>query len=256
MRVLPNRTFRARDDWRAILNTRADARRTARCRCRECGFVAFRALEYCPVCGQWDWPFDPVRRTPDDARTTHAVQRFDTWSSRVTRTLRNAASRRPRASSAPILSILTLVLLVGGYVMVDRTCNADPVCRGTNISGATASDAGAYVSNDPVLPVLPAPAYPFHSTDGTQVAAARQRSPDVGEAAGRTTVARAAPAIRAPDRSHAATTVRVADLKAGRNAAHRARVFHRVSAHTAHTARARRTTTASNTQLAQLYRGH
>ncbi|KML02848.1 MULTISPECIES: hypothetical protein [Burkholderia] len=256
MRVLPNRTFRARDDWRAILNARADARRTARCRCRECGFVAFRALEHCPVCGQWDWPFDPVRRTPGDARTPHAVQRFDTWSSRVTRTLRNAAFRRPRASSAPILSILTLVLLVGGYVMVDRACNADPVCRGSKISGAATSDAGAYVSNDPVLPVLPAPAYPFHSTDGTQVAAARQRSPDVGEAAGRTTVARAAPANRAPDRPHAAATVRVADLKAGRNAAHRARVFHRVSAHTAHTARARRTTTASNTQLAQLYRGH
>ncbi|POM17480.1 hypothetical protein CSX04_05778 [Burkholderia cepacia] len=136
MRVLPNRTFRARDDWRAILNARADARRTARCRCRECGFVAFRALEHCPVCGQWDWPFDPVHRTPDDARTPHAVQRFDSWSSRVTRTLRNAAFRRPRASSAPILSILTLVLLVGGYVMVDRTCNADPVCRGSRISGA------------------------------------------------------------------------------------------------------------------------
>ncbi|KVK78595.1 hypothetical protein WS90_19815 [Burkholderia cepacia] len=259
MRVLPNRTIRARDDWRAILNARADARRTAGCRCRECGFVAFRALEHCPVCGQWNWPFDPIRRTPDHARTTHAVQRFDTWSSRVARTLRNAAFRQPRASSAPILSILTLVLLVGGYVAVDRTCNADPVCRGSNLSGATASDAGAYVSNDPVLPVLPAPAYPFHSTDGTQVAAARQRSPDVGESAGPTTVARAAPAIRAPDRSRAANTVRVADLKAGRHAAHRARAFHRVSAntgHTAHTAHARRTTTTSNTQLAQLYRGH
>ena len=87
------------------------------------------------------------------------------------------------------------------------------------------------------------------------MAAARQRSPDGGEAA-QTTVARTAPAIRAPDRPRAATTVRVADLKAGRNAAHRARTFHRVSAHTAHTARVRRTTTASNTQLAQLYRGH
>ncbi|MBZ5795520.1 hypothetical protein K8353_35895 [Burkholderia contaminans] len=256
MRVLPNRTIRARDDWRAILSARADARRTAGCRCRECGFVAFRALEHCPVCGQRNWPFDPVRRASDDTHATHAAPSFHTWSSRIARTLRNAAFRRPRASSAPILSILTLVLLVGGYVTVDRTCKADPVCRGSDVSGATASDAGPYASNDPVLPVLPAPAYPFHSTDGTQVAAARPGSPDVGESAGRTAVARAAPAMRAPDRSHAAATVRVAAWKGSRSAAHRARAFHRVSAHTAHTAHARRTTTAGNTEIAQLYRGH
>ncbi|NHV31596.1 hypothetical protein [Burkholderia sp. D-99] len=257
MRVLPNRTIRARDDWRALLSARADARRTAGCRCRECGFVAFRALEHCPVCGQRNWPFDPVRVASDDTHATHAAPSFHTWSSRIARTLRNAAFRRPRASSAPILSILTLVLLVGGYVTVDRTCKADPVCRGSDVSGATASDAGPYASNDPVLPVLPAPAYPFHSTDGTQVAAARPGSPDVGESAGRTAVARAAPAMRASDRSHAAATVRVAAWKGSRSAAaHRASAFHRVSAHTAHTAHARRTTTAGNTEIAQLYRGH
>ncbi|MBN3771251.1 hypothetical protein [Burkholderia sp. Se-20378] len=249
MRVLPNRTLRARDDWRAILNARAEARRTASFRCKECGFVAFRALEHCPVCGRWNWPFDPIRGASND---THAAHSFHTWSSRIARALRNAAFRRPRASSAPILSILTLVLLVGGYVTVDRTCKADPVCRGSNGSGARASNAGPYASNDPVLPVLPAPVYPFHSTDGTQAVATQQGNPDVVESAGRTTVAQATPAMRAPSRSHTTTAVRLADWKASRSAAHRNRAFHRVSVHTAHARR----TTANGTQIAQLYRGH
>lgn len=253
MRVLPNRTLRARDDWRAILNARAEARRTASFQCKECGFVAFRALEHCPVCGRWNWPFDPLRVASNGTHATHAAHSFHTWSSRIARALRNAAFRRPRASSAPILSILTLVLLVGGYVTVDRTCKADPVCRGSNGSSARASNAGPYASNDPVLPVLPAPVYPFYSIDATQAAATRQGSPDVGESAGKTTVAQATPAMRAPDRAHATTgTVRLADWKASRSAAHRNRAFHRVSVHTAHARR----TTANRTQIAQLYRGH
>ncbi|VWC68136.1 hypothetical protein [Burkholderia lata] len=256
MRVLPNRARRARDGWRAILNARAEARRTASFRCKECGFVAFRALEHCPVCGRWNWPFDPVRVASSDTHATHAAHSFHTWSSRIARALRNAAFRRPRASSAPILSILTLVLLVGGYVMVDRTCKADPVCRGSNGSsgsGVTATNAAPYASNDPVLPVLPAPVYPFHTTDRTQEVATQRGSPDIGASAGQTTVARATPAMRAPDRSHATTgTMRLADWKASRGAAHRTRAFHRVSVRTAHARR----TTASNTQIAQLYRGH
>lgn len=115
--------------------------------------------------------FDP--RAPDATPAPHAAH---TWSSRITRALRNAALQQPRASTAPILSILTLVLLVGGYVVVDRTCKADPACRGSNDSRAMASDAAPYASNDPVLPVLPAPVYPFHSTDGTQAAVARPGS--------------------------------------------------------------------------------
>ncbi|WP_347879229.1 hypothetical protein [Burkholderia sp. BCC0405] len=103
-----------------------------------------------------------------------------------------------------------------------------------------------------MLPVLPAPAYLFHSTDGTQVPTARQGSLDVGESGERTTVARATPAMRAPDRSHGTGTVRLADSNARRGAAHRARAFHGVSVHTTH---ARRTSTG-NTQIAQLYRGH
>ena len=173
MRVLPNRTIRSRDDWRAILTARAETRRTASFRCRECGFVAFRALEHCPVCGRRNWPFDsiPAHRMPRMRRAPFTRGR------RASRALRNAAFQQPRASTAPILSILTLVLLVGGYVVVDRTCKADPACRGSNDSRAMASDAAPYASNDPVLPVLPAPVYPFHSTDGTQAAVARPASP-------------------------------------------------------------------------------
>ncbi|AKM38554.1 hypothetical protein NL30_00865 [Burkholderia contaminans] len=252
MRVLPNRTIRARDDWRAILNARAEARRTARFRCSECGFAAFHALEHCPACGRWNRPFDSIHRAPDAAHAPHA---FHTWPSRIARALRNAALQQPRASTAPILSILTLVLLVGGYVVVDRTCKADPACRGSNDSRAMASDAAPYASNDPVLPVLPAPVYPFHSTDGTQVAVARPGSPgpDASRAsAGGTAVARAAPAMRAPDRSHPTAAVRLAGWKGSHGAAHRPHTIHRVSTHTA---RARRA--ASNTQqIAQLYRGH
>nr|WP_319000815.1 hypothetical protein [Burkholderia sp. AU30280] len=103
-----------------------------------------------------------------------------------------------------------------------------------------------------MLPILPAPVYPFHSTDGTQAPTTRQGSLDVSQAGERTTVAQAAPAMRASDRSHATGTVRLADLNARRGAAHRARAFHGVSVHTAH---ARRTSTG-NTQIAQLYRGH
>ncbi len=72
MRVLPNRTIHARDDWRAILNARAEARRTAGFRCRECGFVAFRALEHCPVCGRWNWPFDSIRVASNGAHAAHS----------------------------------------------------------------------------------------------------------------------------------------------------------------------------------------
>nr|WP_243771082.1 hypothetical protein [Burkholderia cenocepacia] len=203
MRVLPNRRVRARDAWRAVLNTRAESRHAACCRCRECGFVAFRALEHCPVCGQWNWPFESIGHTPADARAAHAPRSFHTWSSRVARALRNAAFQRPRASSAPILSILTLVLLVGGYVMVDQTCKADPVCRGSGVPGAVATGAVLQASNEPLIPVVPAPVYPFHSTDETAVAARPplanppQDAPLAGKPARRMAVAQAAPSLRA-----------------------------------------------------------
>ncbi|MDN7427303.1 hypothetical protein [Burkholderia sp. AU45388] len=253
MRVLPNRSVRARDAWRSVLNARAESRHATCCRCRECGFVAFRALEHCPVCGQWNWPFEPIDRTPADARAAHAPRSFHTWSSRVARALRNAAFQRPRASSAPILSILTLVLLVGGYVAVDQTCKADPVCRGSGAPAAVATEAGLPpASNDPFLPVVPAPVYPFHSPDQTQVAASPQQStPLAGKPARPTAVARAAPSLRTPDRTRAGA-VRVANWKGSRDTAHRTRPIRRVSLHTGHTRRA----AASNAQIAQLYRGH
>ncbi|WP_338640412.1 hypothetical protein [Burkholderia pyrrocinia] len=252
MRVLPNRNVRSHDAWRAVLNTRADSRHAACCRCRECGFVAFRALEHCPVCGQWNWPFDPIRRASDDAHATHAPQSFHTWSSRVARTLRNAAFRQPRASSAPILSILTLVLLVGGYVMVDRTCKADPVCRGSGTPAASATESGLHASTDPAPPVVPVPVYPFHSTDGTQLAANPQHGgPSAGEPANRMPVAQAAPSIREPGRTHGGA-VRLADWRVSRDPAHRTHSIRRVSLHTGHVRR----TATGNADVAKLYRGH
>lgn len=253
MRVLPNRSVRARDAWRAVLNARAESRHATCCRCRECGFVAFRALEHCPVCGRWNWPFEPIRHTPADARAVHAPRSFHTWSSRVARALRNAAFQRPRASSAPLLSILTLVLLVGGYVMVDQTCKADPVCRGSAAPAAVATETMLQASNDPLLPVVPAPVYPFHSPDQTQVAANPQQSaPLAGKPARPIAVAQAAPSLRTPDRPRAGA-VRVADWKGNRDTAHRpTRAIRRVSLHTGRTRR----TAANNAELAKLYRGH
>ncbi|KVT18565.1 hypothetical protein WT24_30550 [Burkholderia sp. MSMB1078WGS] len=257
MRVLPNRSVRARDAWRAVLNARAESRHATCCRCRECGFVAFRALEHCPVCGQWNWPFEPIRRTPADARAAHAPRSFHTWSSRVARALRNAASQRPRASSAPILSILTLVLLVGGYVTVDQTCKADPACRGSAAPAAVATEAVLQASNEPLIPVVPAPVYPFHSTDETRVAVdppqanPQPAAPLASKPARRMAVAQAAPSLRAPDRMRTGA-VRVADWKGGRDVAHRTHAIRRVSLHTGRTRRA----AASNAEIAKLYRGH
>ncbi len=253
MRVLPNRSVRARDAWRAVLNARAESRHATCCRCRECGFVAFRALEHCPVCGRWNWPFEPIGRTPADARAAQAPRSFHTWSSRVARALRNAALQRPRASSAPILSILTLVLLVGGYVTVDQTCKADPVCRGPAAPpAAIATEAVLQASNEPLIPVVPAPVYPFRSSDGTQAAAhAPSAAPLAAQPARRMAVARAAPSLRAPDRTRTGA-VRVADWKGNRDTVHRTRAIRRVSLHTG---RPRRAAT-SNAELAKLYRGH
>lgn len=252
MRVLLNRNIRARDAWRAVLNARVESRPDTACRCRECGFMALRALEHCPVCGQWDWPFDPVRRTPRHAPAMHARRSFHAWPSRIARRLRDAASRQPSASSAPILSILTLVLLVGGYVMVDRTCKTNPVCRAPGAPSASATDAHPLAANDPVLPVVPAPVYPFHSTDGTQQAAIPPRD-DVNASppANKTQVVQAAPPGRAPDRKRAGA-VRVADWNSSRDAAHRTHPMRRVSLPVHH----RRYAASSHAEIAKLYRGH
>ncbi|WP_407972007.1 hypothetical protein ACJ51O_30660 [Burkholderia pyrrocinia] len=256
MRVLPIRNIRARDAWRAVLNTRAESRHTACCRCRACGFVAFRALEHCPVCGRWNWPFDPIRRASDDAHATRAPRSFHTWSSRVARTLRNAAFRQPRASSAPILSILTLMLLVGGYVTADRTCKADPVCRGSDPPAASAAESGLHASPDPVLPVLPVPVYPFHSTDGTQLAANPQRDgPSAGEPVNRMPVVQAAPSIREPGRTHT-RVVRVKDWRRSRDSAHRTHAIRRVSLHTGHGHGHARRNASDKADIAKLYAGH
>ncbi|KWO07803.1 hypothetical protein [Burkholderia ubonensis] len=196
MQVLLSRKVIARDTLKGALNAHARSRQAAGYRCSQCGFVAFRALEHCPVCGKWNWPFDA--RAGGPARPS-----FDSWPARIARFLHHVAIHQPRASSAPMLSLATLVLVFGGYVALDRMCQADPACRAPNLPSASAiigdlrtpADlASPLVSlpGDPVLP-LELPAYPFHALDEAQLAADSAVGPSVDRPADRT-IASAAPA--------------------------------------------------------------
>ncbi|KWF25022.1 hypothetical protein [Burkholderia pseudomultivorans] len=283
MHILPKRNIRARETVRGIARARADAHRTTSCRCRQCGFVAFRALEHCPACGRRSWPFEPVQDRAGDARIRHAVRSFDSWSARVARALRNASLRRPSPATAPLLSIATVVLLVGGYVATDRMCRADPTCRPPDASGVTvadarASDDSATLPGDPSLPVLPVPVYPFHSVDAPQLAVDRHGATGAGAQSVRasrsvgtiaTAAARSDASLSAPNRAlaaracarhadpactHAAppASVRTAVWHSPRDPAHRSHALRRVSTHGGHGRRH-----ASNTfEVAKLYRGH
>ncbi|KWE82885.1 hypothetical protein [Burkholderia ubonensis] len=200
MQVLLSRKVIARDTLKGALNAHARSRQAAGYRCSQCGFVAFRALEHCPVCGKWNWPFDA--RAGGPARPS-----FDSWPARIARFLHHAAIHQPRASSAPMLSLATLVLVFGGYVALDRMCQADPACRAPNLPSASAiigdlrtpADlASPLVSlpGDPALLPLPLSAYPFHALDEEQLAADAADSavgPSVDQPADRT-IASAAPA--------------------------------------------------------------
>ncbi|KVL09722.1 hypothetical protein [Burkholderia ubonensis] len=196
MQVLLSRKVIARDTLKGALNAHARSRQAAGYRCSQCGFVAFRALEHCPVCGKWNWPFDA--RAGGPARPS-----FDSWPARIARFLHHVAIHQPRASSAPMLSLATLVLVFGGYVALDRMCQADPACRAPNLPSASAiigdlrtpADlASPLVSlpGDPALP-LELPAYPFHALDEAQLAADAAVGPSVDRPADRT-IASAAPA--------------------------------------------------------------
>ncbi|KVD22569.1 hypothetical protein [Burkholderia ubonensis] len=196
MQVLLSRKVIARDTLKGALNAHARSRQAAGYRCSQCGFVAFRALEHCPVCGKWNWPFDA--RAGGPARPS-----FDSWPARIARFLHHVAIHQPRASSAPMLSLATLVLVFGGYVALDRMCQADPACRAPNLPSASAiigdlrtpADlASPLVSlpGDPALP-LELPAYPFHALDEEQLAADSAVGPSVDRPADRT-IASAAPA--------------------------------------------------------------
>ncbi|KVX81352.1 hypothetical protein [Burkholderia ubonensis] len=200
MQVLLSRKVIARDTLKGALNAHARSRQATGYRCSQCGFVAFRALEHCPVCGKWNWPFDA--RAGGPARPS-----FDSWPARIARFLHHAAIHQPRASSAPMLSLATLVLVFGGYVALDRMCQADPACRAPNLPSASAiigdlhtpADlASPLVSlpGDPALLPLPLSAYPFHALDEEQLAADAADSavgPSVDQPADRT-IASAAPA--------------------------------------------------------------
>lgn len=273
MQVLSNRKVRTRDTLRGALNLRAEPRDAVSQRCRQCGFMTFRAAEQCPVCGLGDWPFAPLRELSnlsDESDESDEAQQaaplrdalpVPTWSSRVAAAVRGAAIRRPSASSAPLLSILTLVLLVGGYVTFDRTCKADPVCRGQGAPGTAADDAGLHAADAPTLPVVPAPVHAFHPADRPALdtdrlaAADRLDAPDRAGYAGTsrhitgrtaTTGARHAPAVRAR------SGIRVANWKGGATATRHGHAIRRVSLHTRHGRRAK----ASATQVAMVYRAH
>ncbi|AOJ89968.1 ATP-dependent serine protease [Burkholderia sp. MSMB0856] len=284
MQVLPNRKVRTRDTLRGALNLRAEPRAAVSQRCRQCGFMAFRASEQCPVCGLGDWPFAPLHQSSDDAPAAqatppHEVQPVPTWSSRVAAAVRGAAVQRPSASSAPLLSILTLVMLVGGYVTYDRTCRADPACRGPGASRpVTTAYANLHAADAPTSPVGPAPApaaapvQAFHPAERAAVDTDRLADANVDtdadrsikaaqpgnagtprHAAGRptTTLVRHAPPIHGPNGARGGG-VRVADWKGGAAATRHGHAIRRVSVHTRHGRR----TTASGAELAMVYRGH
>ncbi|MCR4469927.1 ATP-dependent serine protease [Burkholderia sp. SCN-KJ] len=272
MQVLPIRKVRTRDTLRGALNLHAVPRDAVSQRCRQCGFMAFRATEQCPVCGLGGWPFAPLREpiesseSSDEAQATQAAPPHDAlpvpkWSSRIGAAVRSAAIRRPSASSAPLLSILTLVLLVGGYVTFDRTCKADPVCRGQGAPAPAANDASLHAADALTLPVVPAPVHAFHPADRPALDSDRLAAADRLDATDRagyagpsrhmtgrtaTTVARHAPAVRTR------SGTRVVNWKGGATATRHAHAIRRVSLHTRHGRRA----TASATQVAMVYRAH
>ncbi|PCE32455.1 hypothetical protein [Burkholderia ubonensis] len=273
MRVLLNRKVIARDTLTGALNAHARSRQAACYRCRECGFVAFRALEHCPVCGMRNWPFDARAVSP-------ARPPFDSWPMRIARSLHHAAIHQPRASSAPLLSLVTLVLVFGGYVAFDKMCQADPVCRAPDLPSATVIIGGLRAPaervtppGDPALP-MPPPAYPFYSLDEEQLAANTESGPSAGQAVDRT-IASAAPAdaqhpttARAPDAMVAARpcTARAAPGCAGAHAAPirtaelRNRPFPTHHTHGIRRVGARpepgRRPASNEMDLARLYRGH
>ncbi|RQR30320.1 hypothetical protein DIE23_20525 [Burkholderia sp. Bp9143] len=160
------------------------------------------------------------------------------------------------------------MLLVGGYVTFDRTCKANPVCRGESTPGPVAAEASLQPADAPTLPVVPAPVYAFHPADATQAGAKHadakqaditQDDVDLPRAAADTSppatrratamVARQAPPLHEPPQARGG--MRVADWKGGA-AARRTHAIRRVSQHMRHGHRA----VATDARLAMVYRGH
>ncbi|MDY7804499.1 hypothetical protein U0E23_18825 [Burkholderia stagnalis] len=202
MQVLPNRKIVARDTLTGVLSAHARSRHIACCRCTQCGFIAFRALEHCPACGRWNWPFEPLAEQPRRALADHPMRPVDAWDARVARFFHHVAVNQPRASTAPMLSLVTLFLLFGGYVGLDRMCRLDPVCRAQDVSEAPAIAGDLHAQAELAaqsadLPVLPPPVYPFHATDPPRVAADAGSGPGAEDRlAGRPK--QDAPPVRAP----------------------------------------------------------
>ncbi|WP_124603123.1 hypothetical protein [Burkholderia sp. Bp8963] len=103
---------------------------------------------------------------------------------RIARLLHDAAVRQPRPGTAPALSLVTLVLVFGGYVTLDKVCKADPVCRAKQVSGPqmvivdmpSSADLAAMVGDPSTLLPL---AVPFRLPDYDLLAAPGDGDPSV-----------------------------------------------------------------------------
>ncbi|TCW77454.1 hypothetical protein C5O80_34350 [Burkholderia sp. SRS-46] len=280
MHVLPNRKTAARDTLKGVLTAHARSRHAVCCRCTQCGFIAFRALEHCPACGRWNWPFEPLAEQPGRAHAGRPARPVDAWDARLARFFHHVAVDQPRASTAPMLSLVTLFLLFGGYVALDRICRIDPVCRAQSVSASTAIagdlHAQAELATQPAdLPVLPPPVYPFHAIDPPRLAAGEGGGPSADQFADRT-IEDAAPAhaqnataARAPGSTLAArpctlrgnsgcarmhtAALRTAEPRSRHDAARHAQTtIRRVSTHD----RPARRAGSDSFEVARLYRGH
>ncbi len=187
MQVLLNRKVNARDTVRRVSNRRIGSLPSVCCRCRQCGFVAFRSLERCPVCGRRGWPFETHAGT---ALAGAPARSSGTWVARLSHFLHDAAVQQPRASTAPVLSIATLVLLFGGYVVFDRMCSAGSACRAQDASVVTTVIADlpapadqAARSDRPPLPMPSLPVYAFHLANDARVSADEGGGAGVGQRA-------------------------------------------------------------------------
>ncbi|WP_241021817.1 hypothetical protein [Burkholderia sp. Ac-20353] len=209
----------------------------------------------------------------------------------MTRLLHDAAVRQPRAGTAPALSLVTLVLVFGGYVALDRVCKADPVCRAQQVSGPqtvivnmpSPAELAAMVGDPSTM--LP-PGVPFRLPDDDLLAAVGGGGPSVDPSMGRaverneTTDARRVTALsNAADAPHVTALSEPAGTLAARPCADRAepgcvrayggavriarlqdrheptRRLHGIRDVSAHVGVARRST-PNKFDIAKLYRGH
>ncbi|MGU7768584.1 hypothetical protein ACV229_00180 [Burkholderia sp. MR1-5-21] len=181
------------------------------------------------------------------------------------------------------MSLVTLILLFGGYVALDQFCKADPVCRAQDGSGVqsvivdlpSAADF-AVLSREPSTPAPPA--FSLGSSDEARLADAGDGGPsasqDAEQGAGRMVEgtepadARRATIASKPTDLHAARpcanraesgcarphggAIRTAGLQGGHEMPHHYHAIRRASGHTDGVRRL----ASNDVDTAKLYRGH